>query len=161
MDIVLAHASSNSLDGIGDMDGTGYQYFHAGEKGKQKQWDSNIFDYTKPEIMRFLLSNVKYWLKEYKFDGFRLDAVTSMLYHHHGMYDFTGNYEDYFNDATDIDSLVMLRLISKIARLSDQDAILIAEDVSGFPGLCRPLEVGGFGLDYRLAMNIPDYVKKV
>ena len=158
MDIVLAHASSNSLDGIGDMDGSGYQYFHAGEKGKQKQWDSNIFDFTKTEVLRFLLSNVRFWLEEFRFDGFRLDAVTSMLYHHHGMHDFSGDYNDYFNDATDLDSLTMLRLISKISRIVDINAILIAEDVSGFPGLCRSIEDGGFGMDYRLAMNIPDYV---
>lgn len=80
MDLVHSHASTNAIDGIGDMDGSGFQYFHAGERGEHKQWDSKVFNYGKYEVQRFLISNIRYWLKEFKFDGFRFDGITSMLY---------------------------------------------------------------------------------
>ncbi|CAK9035203.1 unnamed protein product [Durusdinium trenchii] len=79
MDLVHAHASSNTLDGIAQMDGTDHCYTHGGLKGHHSDWDSKIFNYLKYEVLRFLLSNVKWWLEEYQFDGFRFDGVTSML----------------------------------------------------------------------------------
>ena len=101
MDIVHSHASSNACDGIGDMDGSGYQYFHEGEKGDQKQWDSKCFNYGKYEVQRFLVSNIRYWLKDVGFDGFRFDGITSMLYNHHGIgTGFSGNYNDTNNTCT-------------------------------------------------------------
>ena len=109
MDIVHSHASSNSSDGIGDMDGSGYQYFHAGEKGNHKQWDSKVFNYEKYEVLRFLISNIRYWLKEIGFDGFRFDGITSMLYNHHGIgTGFSGNYNEYFGDDCDEDAIMYL-----------------------------------------------------
>jgi 1,4-alpha-glucan branching enzyme len=103
MDLVHSHASSNSLDGINNWDGTDYQYFHAGSKGVHELWDSKLFDYTKWEVLRFLLSNLAWWMNEYKFDGFRFDGISSMLYHHHGLgTGFTGNYNEYFSEATDM-----------------------------------------------------------
>ena len=138
-------------------DGSDYQYFHGGEKGLHPLWDSRVFDYSKYEVLRFLLSNIRYWLEEYNADGFRFDGVTSMLYHHHGKgFGFTGNYHEYFNDQLDLDALAYLTLANQLATLIYPQAILIAEDVSGFPGLCRPVADGGIGFGFRLAMAIPD-----
>lgn len=97
VDIIHSHASSNMVDGISRFDGTDYCYSQPGEKGYHRQWDSMIFDYSKYEVKRFLLSNLAWYMDEYKVDGFRFDAVTSMLYHHHGIeHDFVKGYDEYF-----------------------------------------------------------------
>lgn len=157
MDMVHSHASSNALDGIGDMDGSGYQYFHAGEKGEHRLWDSKVFNYDKYEVQRFLTSNIRYWLKEYLFDGFRFDGITSMLYHHHGIgVGFSGGYHEYFGMSVDEDAIIYLMMAIKVAKLTNPNCILIGEDVSGMPLLCRKQDEGGIGFDYRLAMALPD-----
>jgi len=139
------------------MDGSGYQYFHAGAKGDQTAWDSKCFDYNKYEVFRFLCSNIRFWLKEYNLDGFRYDGVTSMMYHHHGIgTGFSGGYHEYFGMGVDEDAIIYLMMSVKIAKMTHPDCILIAEDVSGMPLLCRSQEDGGIGFDYRLAMALPD-----
>jgi len=85
MDIVHSHASKNTNDGINMFDGTDGMYFHGGARGYHWMWDSRLFNYGNWETIRFLLSNARYWMDEYKFDGYRFDGVTSMMYHHHGL----------------------------------------------------------------------------
>lgn len=160
MDVVHSHASNNVTDGLNGFDvGQSSQdsYFHTGERGFHKLWDSRLFNYANWEVLRFLLSNIKWWIEEYRFDGFRFDGVTSMLYHHHGInMGFSGNYNEYFSEATDVDAVVYLMLANHLIQNILPDATVIAEDVSGMPGLCRPVSEGGVGFDYRLAMAIPD-----
>ncbi|CAJ1346724.1 unnamed protein product, partial [Effrenium voratum] len=157
MDLVHAHMSSNSLDGLAMMDGTDHCYTHGGLKGHHAQWDSKLFHYTKHEVLRFLLSNVKYWLEEFRFDGYRFDGVTSMLYHSHGIGKaFCGNYHDYFGGDADMEGQIYLMLANDLIHSTLPSAITIAEEVSGMPTLCLSLEDGGFGFDFRLAMAIPD-----
>jgi len=158
MDLVHAHCSSNVMDGVAAMDGTDHCYTHGGAKGKQEQWDSSLFHYSKHEVMRFLLSNVRWWLEEYGFDGFRFDGVTSMLYNSHGIgKGFSGGYHEYFGPDADMEAHVYLMLANDlIHKLLPNSAVTIAEDVSGMPTLCRPVHEGGFGFNYRLAMAVPD-----
>jgi 1,4-alpha-glucan branching enzyme len=157
MDIVHSHAVRNFDDGINEFDGTVWQFFHSGGKGEHPAWDSKVFDYGKPGVLHFLLSNVKYWLEEFHFDGFRCDGVTSMLYHHHGLGENFDNYSKYFSMATDLDAVNYLQLASELAKAVRPGAVMIAEDMSGMPGMCLPVEYGGIGFDYRLAMGMPDY----
>ncbi|KAI3424010.1 uncharacterized protein J3R85_010659 [Psidium guajava] len=160
MDVIHSHASKNVSDGLHGFDvGQSSQesYFHTGDRGYHKLWDSRLFNYANWEVLRFLLSNLRWWLEEYQFDGFRFDGVTSMLYHHHGInMTFTGNYGEYFSEATDVDAVVYQMLANCVIHNILPDATVIAEDVSGMPGLCRPVSEGGVGFDYRLAMAIPD-----
>jgi 1,4-alpha-glucan branching enzyme len=156
MDIVHSHAVKNLLEGLSYFDGTEYQYFHAGGKGDHSGWDSKLFNYGKWEVLQFLLSNVRYWLEEFHFDGFRFDGVTSMLYVHHGHASFNG-YDDYFSHATDLEAVTYLKLANELAHKINPHVISIAEDVSGMPGLSRPVKEGGVGFDYRLGMGIPDF----
>ncbi|KAI5660912.1 hypothetical protein M9H77_20235 [Catharanthus roseus] len=160
MDVVHSHASNNSTDGLNGFDvGQSSQdsYFHTGERGHHKLWDSRLFNYANWEVLRFLLSNLRWWIEEFKFDGFRFDGVTSMLYHHHGINTaFTGKYDEYFSEATDVDAVVYMMLANNLIHKILPDAIVVAEDVSGMPGLSRPVSEGGIGFDYRLAMAIPD-----
>jgi 1,4-alpha-glucan branching enzyme len=156
LDLVHSHAVKNIAEGLNDFDGSGNQYFHQGERGDHPRWDSKCFDYGNPEVRQFLLANVRYWLEEFHFDGFRFDGVTSMLYHSHGDKDF-GSYADYFGDDTDDDAILYLQLATQLIGEIKPGAIVIAEDMSGMPGLCRPIAEGGIGFTHRLAMGIPDY----
>ena len=159
MDIVHSHMSNNYLDGIAALDGTDHCYTLSGPAGRHDLWDSALFDYSKWEVLRFLLSNCRYYIEDFGFDGFRFDGITSMLYKHHGIgVGFSGDYNEYFGDnsAVDIDALVYLSLANKLIHELIPNAMTVAEDVSGMPLLCRPVEEGGVGFDYRLAMAIPD-----
>jgi len=157
MDIVQSHAVKNIYEGINAFDGTDYQFFHTGERGTHSAWDSKLFDYGKHEVVHFLLSNVKYWLEEYHLDGFRFDGVTSMLYHDHGLGTAFDNYGKYFSLNTDVEAVTYLQFANELIKEIKPDAISIAEDMSGMPGMCLPIAAGGIGFDYRLSMGMPDY----
>ncbi|MBQ8653032.1 MAG: alpha amylase C-terminal domain-containing protein [Alistipes sp.] len=156
MDLVHAHYVKNYNEGIRDLDGTDCHYSKAGDAGYQPHWDSMIFDYGKREVQHFLLSNIKYWMEEFHFDGFRFDGVTSMLYHHHGYTDFDAR-EKFFDEGVNTDAICYLTLANKLVHELNPTAVTIAEDVSGMPGMCIPIAEGGVGFDYRLGMAIPDF----
>jgi 1,4-alpha-glucan branching enzyme len=157
MDLVHSHAVKNEMEGLGKLDGSLYQYFHDGPRREHIAWDSLCFNYGKNEVMHFLLSNCAFWLGEYKFDGFRMDGITSMLYIHHGLgRDFT-NYSMYYDNQEDEDAISYLMIANKLIHQINPAAINIAEEMSGMPGLATPFDDGGFGFDFRLAMGTPDY----
>jgi 1,4-alpha-glucan branching enzyme len=157
IDLVHSHACRNEVEGLSRFDGTTSQYFHQGDKGEHPAWDSRCFDYAKPDVLRFLLSNCRFWLDEYHVDGFRFDGVTSMLYHDHGLGRPFGDYADYFSGNVDLDAFVYLALANEVIHAVRPDATTIAEDVSGMPGLAAPVKQGGAGFDYRLALGVTDY----
>jgi 1,4-alpha-glucan branching enzyme len=157
MDLVHSHAVKNEVEGLSCFDGTYHQYFYEGDKGFHPAWDSRCFDYGKPQVLKFLLSNIRYWLEEYRFDGFRFDGVTSMLYLNHGLeVDFT-SYADYYKGEEDEYALVYIALANDLIHTIEPNAISVAEEMSGYPGLCAPIEHGGMGFDYRLSMGVPDF----
>ncbi|MCQ2364667.1 MAG: alpha amylase C-terminal domain-containing protein [Akkermansia sp.] len=157
LDVVHSHAVKNVAEGLNDFDGSGGQYFKAGERdSRHPDWDSCLFDYGRDEVLEFLLSNLRWWLEEYHFDGFRFDGVTSMLYVHHGHEPFT-DLSCYFNTMVNVDAVTYLQLAATLVQEVRPGAFAIAEDMSGMPGLCRPVEEGGFGFTHRLAMGLPDY----
>ncbi|KAI5124749.1 hypothetical protein M0805_005383 [Coniferiporia weirii] len=157
LDVIHSHACKNVLDGLNLFDGTDHLYFHEGSKGRHELWDSRLFNYGSHEVLRFLLSNLRFYLEEYKFDGFRFDGVTSMMYSHHGIgTGFSGGYHEYFGDQVDEEGVVYLMLANDMVHDMYPGAITIAEDVSGMPLLCAPPQTGGVGFDYRLSMAIPD-----
>ncbi len=156
LDIVHSHAVKNTNEGLNEFDGTDYQYFHAGGKGDHPAWGTKLFNYAKHEVLHFLLSNVKYWMDEFHFDGFRFDGVTSMLYHDHGLGSAFVNYDMYFSMNTDTDAITYLMLANDLIKENNPKAITIAEDMSGMPGMCLPIKNGGIGFDYRLSMGVPD-----
>lgn len=160
MDLVHSHSVKNINEGINEFDGTVYQFFHEGKEGEHPDWDSKLFDYKKPGVCHFLLSNIKYWLEEFHFDGFRFDGVTSMIYKDHARGMLFDSYDKYFSMNTDIDAINYLQLANDLIDEVKKDAITIAEDMSGMPGMCRPVKEGGIGFDYRLSMGMPDFWEK-
>ncbi len=156
LDVVHSHAVGNTLEGINLFDGTDYQFFHQGGEGDHPAWGTKLFDYDKPEVLHFLLSNLKFWMDEYHFDGFRFDGVTSMLYRNHGLGEAFSNLSLYFTMNTDVEAVTYLQLANELVRQVNPHCLTIAEDMSGMPGMCEPIEDGGIGFDYRLAMGLPD-----
>ncbi len=156
MDLVHAHYVKNLNEGINSLDGTDHLYSPPGDAGYQQYWDSKLFDYGKEEVQHFLLSNVKYWLDEFHFDGYRFDGVTSMIYRHHGYVTFDSR-DRFFDEGVNGDALTYLTLANRLAHDFRPSAVTIAEDVSGMPGMCIPIADGGIGFDYRLGMAIPDF----
>ncbi len=157
LDVVHSHAVKNVAEGLNNFDGSGGQYFHAGERDSMHpDWDSCLFDYGREEVQIFLLSNLRWWLEEFHFDGFRFDGVTSMLYLHHGHKPFT-DLSCYYDDQVNSDAITYLQLATTLTQRVRPGAILVAEDMSGMPGMCRPVDEGGLGFTHRLAMGLPDY----
>ena len=161
MDIVHSHAVKNEVEGLGNLAGDPNQFFYPGDRHEHPAWDSLCFDYGKDEVIHFLLSNCKYWLEEFHFDGFRFDGVTSMLYYSHGLGEAFCGYQDYFNGHQDDNAICYLTLANLLIHEVNPQAITIAEEVSGMPGLAAKFTDGGYGFDYRMAMNIPDYWIKI
>jgi 1,4-alpha-glucan branching enzyme len=161
MDLVHSHTVKNVREGINLFDGTEYQYLKPGLEGVHPQWDSKLFDYSQTATLQLLLSNVKYWLDEYHFDGYRFDGVTSMLYKNHGIGETFDSPWKYFGDSVDNDAVTYLQLANKLIHDIDNQNVTIAEDVSGMPGICAKIEDGGIGFDYRLGMGLPDFWIKV
>lgn len=157
MDIVHSHAVKNEVEGLGRLDGSYDLYFYGDGRREHPAWDSLLFDYGKDSVLHFLLSNCKYWLEEFKFDGFRFDGVTSMLYYDHGLGKAFGSYGDYYDGNQDPNALAYLTLANILIHEVNPKAITIAEEMSGMPGLAVKFEDGGIGFDYRMAMGIPDY----
>ena len=157
MDLVHSHAVKNERDGLSLFDGTDYQYFHSGAKGHHSAWDSRCFDYGKTDVLHFLLSNCRFWLDEYAFDGYRFDGVTSMLFWNHGLGDAFSNYGMYFNGSVDDDAWAYLQMANRVIHETKPSAITIAEDVSGMPGVAAAADDYGIGFDYRMAMGEPDF----
>jgi len=156
LDVVHSHAVKNTAEGINMFDGTVWQFFHDGPKGEHPAWGTMCFNYGKTEVIHFLLSNLKFWMTEYHFDGFRFDGVTSMLYHDHGLGTSFDNDSKYFSMNTHTEAITYLQLANELIRQVNPNAITVAEDMSGMPGMCLPIEDGGVGFDYRLAMGLPD-----
>ncbi len=161
MDLVHSHAAKNENEGLGNIAGDPNQYFYSDQRRVHPAWDSLCFDYGKNEVLHFLLSNCKYWLDEFKFDGFRFDGVTSMLYYDHGLGKAFSGYADYYDGHEDDNAICYLTLANHVIHEVNPNAITIAEDVSGMPGLASTVKAGGYGFDYRLAMNIPDFWIKI
>ncbi len=157
LDIIHSHAATNTLEGINLFDGTDYQFFHSGPRGDHPAWGTRLFNYGKPQVLHFLLSNIKFWMDEYGFDGFRFDGVTSMLYHNHGLGEAFDSYDKYFSGNTDEETVTYLQLANELIRELNPNAVTVAEDMSGMPGMCLPIEAGGLGFDYRLSMGVPDF----
>lgn len=156
LDVVHSHAVKNTNEGLNEFDGTVYQFFHEGEKGNHSAWGTKLFNYGKNEVLHFLLSNLKYWMDVFHFDGFRFDGVTSMLYLDHGLGSAFTSYDMYFSMNTDTEAVTYLQLANELIHELNPKALTIAEDMSGMPGMCIPLSDGGIGFDFRLSMGVPD-----
>ena len=157
LDVVHSHACPNTGEGLNQLDGTDSQYFLPGQRGWHPAWGTKLFDYSRVEVLHFLLSNLKFWQDEYHFDGFRFDGVTSMIYQDHGLGTSFTSYDQYFGLNTNVDAITYLQLANELIHSVNPFAVTVAEEMSGMPGMCIPIRSGGVGFDYRLSMGLPDF----
>lgn len=160
LDITHGHACPNTEQGLARYDGSRYFFSE-----KYNQWGTPSFDYSLEMTRRFLLSNCRYWLEEFRVDGFRFDAVGNMLYHDHGVDDDFSHVGRCFygkdgEPREDVDGELYLCLANALCHELHHGAVTIAEEFSGMPGLTSAPAEGGLGFDYRFAMGIPDYWAK-
>ena len=157
LDVVHSHACPNTGEGLNQLDGTDNQYFLPGQRGWHPAWGTKLFNYSRMEVLHFLLSNLKFWQEEYHFDGFRFDGVTSMIYQDHGLGTSFTSYDQYFGLNTNVDAITYLQLANELIHSVNPFAVTVAEEMSGMPGMCIPIRSGGVGFDYRLSMGLPDF----
>ncbi|XP_048545342.1 1,4-alpha-glucan-branching enzyme 3, chloroplastic/amyloplastic [Triticum urartu] len=156
IDIVHSYASADEMVGLSLFDGSNDCYFHSGKRGHHKYWGTRMFKYDDVDVLHFLLSNLSWWVTEYKIDGFQFHSLSSMLYTHNGFSTFTGAIEEYCNQYVDKDALIYLILANEMLHELHPDIITIAEDATYYPGLCEPTTQGGLGFDYWANLSIPE-----
>lgn len=153
LDIVHSYSAADEMVGLSRFDGSNDCYFHTGKRGHHKYWGTRMFKYGDLDVLHFLLSNLNWWISEYKIDGFHFHSLASMLYTHNGFASFTGDLEEYCNQYVDNDAVKYLILANEILHALHPNIITIAEDVTFYPGLCEPTSQGGLGFDYHVNLS--------
>ena len=147
IDWVAGHFPSDP-HGLGVFDGT-HLYDHADSRlGLHPDWNTLIYDFGRPEVAAFLISNALFWIAEFHIDGLRVDAVTSMLY-----LDYSrpsgGWLPNKFGGRENLEAVAFLRRLNEVLGAEGAGAITIAEESTAWPMVSGPTDSGGLGFGYK------------
>ena len=162
LDWVPSHFPSDD-HGLGFFDGS-HLYEHPDpRKGYHKDWKSLIFNYERPEVRSFLISNAVFWMQEYHIDGLRVDAVASMLYLDYSRED--GEWEpNEFGGRENLAAVSFLKDLNLELYSRFEGIQTIAEESTAFPMVSRPTDIGGLGFGMKWMMgwmhDTLEYMKK-
>jgi 1,4-alpha-glucan branching enzyme len=150
LDWVPAHFPKDA-HGLANFDGTALYEHEDPRKGEHRDWGTLIFNYDRMEVRTFLISNAMFWLKEYHIDGLRVDAVASMIY-----LDYSRQPGDWipniYGGRENIEALSLLRRTNELAH-EIPGVVTIAEESTSFPGISRPVYLGGLGFTMKWNMG--------